>query len=348
MGVIHIVGQLLSVLTLIQTVSGKAKPINIFTQKNGADILQLRDKEGKMFNALFKTSPLKWNVKDRDGNIVIPYRIAAHYDASRMRAITTAMKRIEDNTCIRFKKRTNEWDYIEIQNEAGEGCYTSVGRPGGKSVLMLEHSRTDTCLEVELVLHELLHVVGLWHEHMRADRDKYIKVHYENIQESYWSQFDKVSPLEATTYNVPYDYKSIMHYDKTSFAQPGKISMETLDRKYQDVIGNQKDASPSDYRKVCEIYQCKKCMGANTGYGSNNGEVEPQATKAPAPSIIVIPSPNLHYCRDSNPSFCSVLLRARMIDCRFMDRRSCCATCKAIGKGKYNPFYKRLASVDRF
>ncbi|ETN86462.1 hypothetical protein NECAME_05954 [Necator americanus] len=46
MGVIHVVGQLLSVLTLIQTVSGKAKPINIFTQKNGADILQLRDKEG--------------------------------------------------------------------------------------------------------------------------------------------------------------------------------------------------------------------------------------------------------------------------------------------------------------
>ncbi|KAJ1368227.1 hypothetical protein KIN20_029310, partial [Parelaphostrongylus tenuis] len=31
------------------------------------------------------------------------------------------------------------------------------------------------------VQHELLHVIGLWHEHMRYDRDKYVKIHYENI-----------------------------------------------------------------------------------------------------------------------------------------------------------------------
>ncbi|VDM84310.1 unnamed protein product, partial [Strongylus vulgaris] len=157
------------------------------------------------------------------------------------------MRRIQSNTCIRFKPRTNERDYVEIQNQAGQGCYTSVGRPGGKSVLMLEaggfwfnssfrkHMRTllhgymavggppkirfpvkevilaacktlckvfhapieirlgrqteyrsvkfeypfFRCMETQIVQHELLHVVGLWHEHMRYDRDKYIKVHYE-------------------------------------------------------------------------------------------------------------------------------------------------------------------------
>ncbi|KAK6726064.1 hypothetical protein RB195_004403 [Necator americanus] len=343
MAVIQIVGQLLSFLTVVQMVSGRAKPINIFTQKNGADILQLRGKEGKMFNALYKTSPLKWNVKDKDGNFVIPYQIAARFEPPTLtRIIGKAMRRVEDNTCIRFRKRKNEEDYIEIQSKPGEGCYTSVGRPGGKSVLMLEHGSEETCMAVELVLHELFHVIGLWHEHMRADRDKYIKVHYKNIERSYWSQFDKVSPLEATTYNVPYDYKSIMHYDKTSFAIEGKISMETRDPRYQDVIGNQMDASPNDYRKICEIYQCNKCMGAKTGYSSNNsGGVKPP--------IIVTPPSNKNNCRDSNRSFCNALLRTRKHYCTPKDKQFCCATCKTVGKGYRNPFFfESYAPFDRF
>ncbi|KAK6045801.1 hypothetical protein COOONC_16694 [Cooperia oncophora] len=52
-----------------------------------------------------------------------------------------------------------------------------------------------------------------------------------------------------------------MHYGKRAFARPNKISMRTRDPEYQDVIGNQDDASPYDYLKICEIYDCKKCMG---------------------------------------------------------------------------------------
>ncbi|KAK5986469.1 hypothetical protein GCK32_004348 [Trichostrongylus colubriformis] len=77
----------------------------------------------------------------------------------------------------------------------------------------------------------------------------------------YYDQFTKVQPFEATTYNVPYDYESVMHYKKDAFALPNKISMETKDPDYQDVIGNQHDASPTDYFKICEIYRCQTCMG---------------------------------------------------------------------------------------
>ncbi|KAK6726489.1 hypothetical protein RB195_004674 [Necator americanus] len=220
-------------LIAVQMVSARGKPINIFEQTAGGDILQLREKESKMFNALHRTSYLKWDKKDSDGNFVIPYRITGQYDQSERRTIARAMKRIEDNTCIRFKPRANEWDYVDIRNQAGQGCYTNVGRPGGRSVLMLEANYAETCMETEIVLHELMHVIGLWHEHMRYDRDKYIKVHYENIERGYWSQFEKVTPDKATTYNVPYDYKSVMHYGKRSFAKPGRISMETLDSRYQ-------------------------------------------------------------------------------------------------------------------
>lgn len=48
---------------------------------------------------------------------------------------------------------------------------------------MLEANNDATCIEYDIVVHELLHAVGLWHEHMRIDRDEHIKVHYENIEE---------------------------------------------------------------------------------------------------------------------------------------------------------------------
>lgn len=46
---------------------------------------------------------------------------------------------------------------------------------------MLETNSLATCLEFDIVLHELMHIIGLWHEQMRFDRDNYIKIHYENI-----------------------------------------------------------------------------------------------------------------------------------------------------------------------
>ncbi|EYB92867.1 hypothetical protein Y032_0189g1200 [Ancylostoma ceylanicum] len=238
-------------------------PINPQKQKRG-DIAQLRrtSNDGTMRNALPSNSRLKWDyIKDYDGKFVIPYVIAGHYEKGEKKIISEAMKKIDKNTCLRFKLRSQEKDYIEIQNKEGEGCYSTVGRYGGKSVLMLEASRIGSCIQPEVVIHELLHVIGLWHEHMREDRDKYITVHYENIQKGYENQFAKVLSPDAVTYGVPYDYLSIMHYEKNAFASPRTISMEPLDRRYLDLIGKQKEPSRNDYLKVCYIYSCSVCMG---------------------------------------------------------------------------------------
>ncbi|ETN68440.1 astacin [Necator americanus] len=121
------------------------------------------------------------------------------------------MKKIDENTCIRFKPRkSSEEDYVDIQNNLAEGC-----------------------MQLDSVIHELLHVLGLWHEHMRADRDEHIKVHQKNIQLGFKNQFAKMMAPDAATYGVPYDYLSIMHYPKDANAVPGTITIETLDPKYQ-------------------------------------------------------------------------------------------------------------------
>lgn len=63
-------------------------------------------------------------------------------------------------------------------------CWSFVGKFGGAQILSLEppDEKGPNCLENEgKAIHELMHALGIFHEHSRADRDMYIDIHYENI-----------------------------------------------------------------------------------------------------------------------------------------------------------------------
>ncbi|KAI1731528.1 astacin (Peptidase family m12A) domain-containing protein [Ditylenchus destructor] len=218
---------------------------------------------GIMRNALKPDAQNRWiHYKDKKGNFIIPYEIAGPFSPAERKIIHGAMASIAKNTCIHFKKKKkDQFDYVEIQNKRGEGCYTMVGRNPGKNIVMLEANEEATCVLHETVVHELFHTIGLWHEQMRFDRDTYIKIHYENIPPAYYAQFKKVPEFQSTTYGVKYDYSSVMHYAKDAFAMvPGALTMQTKLRKAQEKIGHAKEASKGDYTKVCSIYNCRKCM----------------------------------------------------------------------------------------
>jgi len=58
-------------------------------------------------------------------------------------------------------------------------CYSYVGRVGGSQAVSLDND----CVYSDTVKHELMHATGFWHEQSRIDRDDYVKIYYDNIQD---------------------------------------------------------------------------------------------------------------------------------------------------------------------
>ena len=58
-------------------------------------------------------------------------------------------------------------------------CRSYLGRIGGEQTISIGSG----CLQTGVVIHEIMHALGYPHEHNRPDRDNYINIHWDNIQE---------------------------------------------------------------------------------------------------------------------------------------------------------------------
>ena len=66
-------------------------------------------------------------------------------------------------------------------------CHSSIGRDGGEQTITIG----PDCYYLGVIMHEMTHAVGFFHEQNRMDRDQYITVHWNNIQpgEQFLSSF---------------------------------------------------------------------------------------------------------------------------------------------------------------
>uniref|UniRef100_A0A665WTM6 Metalloendopeptidase n=1 Tax=Echeneis naucrates TaxID=173247 RepID=A0A665WTM6_ECHNA len=185
--------------------------------------------------------------KSSHGNVEIPFILSEKYDISEKREILAAFKGIESQTCIRYIPRTNQVAYLNIEPKFG--CSSLLGRVGDKQTLSLQRYG---CISYGIIQHELLHALGFYHEHTRSDRDKYVRINWENVHEYYVANFHK---MDTDNLNIPYDYTSIMHYGRTAF---GKNKAETITPTHDPAakIGESMAISPIDVLRINKLYKC--------------------------------------------------------------------------------------------
>ncbi|XP_063297692.1 astacin-like metalloendopeptidase [Pelobates fuscus] len=186
-----------------------------------------------------------------DGVVPVPYVISSVYSSIQKLLITEGMKQIELMSCVTFVQRTSQWDYISI--ESGSGCWSDVARQGGKQTVSLNKSG---CLGSGVIQHELMHSLGFYHEHSRNDRDNYIEIRWQYIDEVNKHNFN----IEDTNnMSLPYDYTSVMHYQNTAFTNtPGQATVVAKSDPSLP-LGQKIGLSHLDLIKLNKLYNCNVC-----------------------------------------------------------------------------------------
>ncbi|XP_034827814.1 hatching enzyme 1.2-like [Maniola hyperantus] len=184
---------------------------------------------------------------------IVPYRIDGAFTKDQRDMIMRAIADYHRLTCLRFVPYNGQKDYIFVTN-TDTGCWSSVGRLGGRQELNLQ---APGCVSKKgTVLHELLHAVGFLHEQSRPERDDFVSIQYGNIKTGAENNFKKADSKRTADYGVSYDYNSVMHYSEYAFS---KNTQKTIVPKIKDVkLGQREGLSRGDVKKVNNMYNCNK------------------------------------------------------------------------------------------
>ena len=148
--------------------------------------------------ALYDFSKYKWP------NNTVYYQTPINLTPRTLTCVVEALTHWRNNSILSFQPRTNQKDYIEFIN--GDGCWSYVGRRGGKQQISIDKDWAET----GEAIHEIGHAVGLEHEQSKQNRNDFIIVNTANIKPKERVNFERMTNHYLQS-NI-FDYGSIMLY----------------------------------------------------------------------------------------------------------------------------------------
>ncbi|WP_168202393.1 M12 family metallopeptidase [Pedobacter sp. KBS0701] len=134
-------------------------------------------------------------------NHKVSYRFASGFTTAQTNTILTAMADWTAKSGIIFEAVTSGY-YLTIQPGSANNC--TVGYVSGATMNLSNPEAKG------IVVHELGHAIGLHHEQLRADRDAYIAVKWDNITTAAQSGYNKLTGMNYG--GTTFDISSIMLY----------------------------------------------------------------------------------------------------------------------------------------
>jgi len=203
-------------------------------------------------------------------NGIVPFEFDANVTPTNVAAMLQAMQELTQVASITFVLRTNQPNFIHIQNSDGNN--SAVGCIGGQQIINIYNWNYRF-----IMAHELMHALGVWHEQQRPDRGQYVQIEWSHIDPEYVSNFDVQSG--ATAFG-PYNFESIMHYGACGFStctdctwsNPNCRTITVLppNAPLQSLIGQRNYLSPGDAAVLQHLY--------NPPANDNCGNATPIAT----------------------------------------------------------------------
>ncbi|XP_052815771.1 zinc metalloproteinase nas-14-like isoform X2 [Mya arenaria] len=190
-------------------------------------------------------------------NQTVPYQFDVLLNETELLTVREAISDIQGLTggdCVKFvPKRPSDRDFIYITSR-NTGCFSKVGRQGGNQTVTV--SRVSACVTRGIVMHELLHALGFWHEHTRIDRDEYIEVVELNILYNHKTDFHVNKNAKIL---VPeYDYYSVMHCKTNQFSISDNLkTVRIKDPTVNEaLVGQRLNLSSKDVLRIKLLFGC--------------------------------------------------------------------------------------------
>ncbi len=184
---------------------------------------------------------------------IVPYEFDASFNAAARLVALEAMGQIEEICAADFVPRSTQADYV-VFVESFFSNSSFIGPQGGPQPIFL----ADWDL-LYVVQHEIMHALGVHHEHQRPDRDQYVIVHFDRVLPGFENNFT----VDGTAFG-DYDFESIMHYPECSFTEcidceATPTSCRTMELRpefaqWQPIIGNTTEMSAGDRAQLAHLY----------------------------------------------------------------------------------------------
>lgn len=171
------------------------------------------DEHSDLSSQVFKMKKVnKWP----NGELV--YKFTRSVNNTQRKEFIEFCKELGDYAEVSCRPRTSaDSDYVLVKKTSSGACGSSyLGRYGGAQTLKVR------CWRRRTVQHELMHALGISHEHNRFDRDKFITLLPENMKQSVKKSFRRVALIAVDEQLDFYDFKSVMHYDSLAGSKNGK------------------------------------------------------------------------------------------------------------------------------
>ena len=189
-------------------------------------------------------------------NGIIPYEFNPNVSQSNQNQAIAAMAIWEEAANLDFIPRNGHSNYVHIFSTHGGDStnFSYVGMQGGRQLIGI-----FSWWHKFIIVHELCHALGFYHEQSRVNRDNYVQINWDCIEEGKEPNFNKHS---GAGHYGNYDFMSVMHYggmafydpDKPNCTEPYSITVLPPNQAYQDSIGQRSRLSYLDQTTMSFVY----------------------------------------------------------------------------------------------